>query len=197
MATAGDSIEDLSPAKTLGGSDGLFEVIGKTVIGKPPMGVLESTLASLLLELMGPFARSMKLGQVFCEVLFDLRPAVDRSYRPDLAFLSAAKWPIHRRGPQTESWPIIPDLAVEVISTSNLGAVVLLKVRDYLRAGVELVWVIYPSAEEIHVFDAQNPSIVGRLQRGDVLRGGRLISGFELPLSTLFGEGEKPESATA
>ena len=196
MASVADAIETLVPTK-LDRFDGRFEIIGQRVVEKPPMGVLESTLASLLLELMGPYARAMKLGQVFCEVLFDLRPSVDRSYRPDLAFVSAEKWPVHRRGPQVESWPIVPDLAVEVISASNPGGVVLLKVRDYLKAGVQLVWVIYPSAEEIHVFDARTPATVSRLQPGDVLRGEQVVPGFELPLSMLFGsEDEQDRTAS-
>src|SRR3954452_2309045 len=103
MPSAVDTFETRVPAIPIDFS-GRFEIIGSDIVEKPPMGVLESTLASLLLELMGPFARSMKLGQVFREVLFDLRPSVDRSYRPDLAFVSAQKWPVHRRGPRTESW---------------------------------------------------------------------------------------------
>jgi len=196
MASVADAIETLVPTQ-LDRFDGRFEIIGQRVVEKPPMGVLESTLASLLLELMGPYARTMKLGQVFCEVLFDLRPSVDRSYRPDLAFVSAEKWPVNRRGPQVESWPIVPDLAVEVISASNPGGVVLLKARDYLKAGVRLVWMIYPSAEEIHVFDARTPATVSRLQPGDVLRGEEVVPGFELPLSMLFGPGDEQDRAAS
>src|SRR4051812_12675016 len=192
MSSVVDTLEVLDPT-TPDFSDGLFEIVGQQVVEKLPMGVLESTLASLLLELMGPYARTMKLGQVFCEVLFDVRPSVDRSYRPDLAFVSAEKWPVNRRGPQVESWPIVPDLAVEVISASNPGGVVLLKARDYLKAGVRLVWMIYPSAEEIHVFDARTPATVSRLQPGDVLRGEEVVPGFELPLSMLFGPGDEQD----
>ena len=96
-----------------------------------------------------------------------------------------------------ESWPIVPDLAVEVISASNPGGAVLLKVRDYLKAGVQLVWVIYPSAEEIHVFDARTPATVSRLQPGDVLQGEQVVPGFELPLSMLFGVQDVRDSTTA
>jgi Uma2 family endonuclease len=190
MASASGTIETSNPVTIPLTSDSFFEVIGARIVEKPPMGVLESTLASLLLELMGPFARTLNLGQVFSEVLFDLRPAVDRSRRPDLAFVSAKKWPINRRGPEAESWSIIPNLAIEVISPSNPAAGVLEKVREYLQAGVQLVWVIYPSAREIHVFDERTPSVVGRLQMTDVLRGEPVLPGFELALTTLFGEGE-------
>jgi Uma2 family endonuclease len=170
--------------------DGFYEVVGDQIVEKPPMGVLGATLASLLLELMGPYARSMEVGQVFSEVLFDLRPFVDGSRRPDLAFLSAAKWPLNRRGPEAESWPIIPDLAVEIVSPTNYASKVLDKVREYEKAGVRLVWVIYPSAREVHVFDAGNRSVIGRLQGGDRLKGEPVLPGFELDLAMLFGDGE-------
>ncbi len=85
---------------------------------------------------------------------------------------------------------MIPDLAIEVVSPSNSAGQVLDKVREYLQAGVQLVWIIYPTAGEIHVFDARNLSVLTRLQIGDVLRAESLVPGFELPLATLFGEGE-------
>jgi Uma2 family endonuclease len=190
MASVADSLETVSIGTGPLSSEGLYEVVGEQIVEKPPMGVLGSTLASLLLELMGPYARSMKLGQVFSEVLFDLRPFVDRSRRPDLAFLSSAKWPLNCRGPETESWAIIPDLAVEIVSPTNHAAQVLGKVREYLKAGVPLVWVVYPSAREVHVFDARDHSVVGRLQGTDILKGEPVLPAFELDLATLFGEGE-------
>jgi Uma2 family endonuclease len=68
-------------------------------------------------------------------------------------------------------------------------------VREYLQAGVQLAWVVYPIHREVHVFDAHNTSIVSRLQRSDVLKGERVLPGFELPLETLFGEPDKTPQA--
>jgi Uma2 family endonuclease len=190
MASVADSVETALIGNDFLSSERLYEVVGGQIVEKPPMGALESTLASLLLELMGPYARNMELGQVFSEVLFDLHPFVHGSRRPDLAFLSAAKWPINRRGPETESWPIIPDLAVEIVSPTNHAAKVLEKVREYEQAGVRLVWVIYPSAREVHVFDPGDRSVIGRLQGGDCLKGEPVLPGFELDLAMRFGDGE-------
>jgi len=196
MASVADSVETVFIGDDSLSSEGFYEVVDGQLVEKPPMGVLESTLASLLIELMGPYARNMELGQVFSEVLFDLRPSVHGSRRPDLAFLSAAKWPLNRRGPETESWPIIPDLAVEIVSPSNHAAKLLEKVREYEQAGVRLVWVVYPSAREVHVFDAGDRSVVRRLQVGDRLKGEPVLPGFELDLAMLFGD-EEPEKATS
>jgi Uma2 family endonuclease len=86
---------------------------------------------------------------------------------------------------------MIPDLAIEVVSPSNTAAQVLEKVREYLQAGVQFVWIVYPTAREIHGVDARNPAILTRLQVGDVLKAESLIPGFELRLATLFTEGEE------
>jgi Uma2 family endonuclease len=174
--------------------EGPYEVIGDQIVEKPPMGVYECGLAGLLFELLGPFARAKRLGQVFSEPLFDLRPTLDRSRRPDLAFVSARKWPVNRRPPRREAWPLVPDLAVEVVSPSNEANEVIDKVGDYLQAGVQVVWVIYPSAREIHVFDARTPTTVGRVLAGQVLRGDPLFPEFELPLDVLFGESDEDEA---
>ena len=188
MATTTELTRDSTTIAVSPPPDGLYEVIGEQIVEKPPMGVFESGLAGLLFEFLGPFARANRIGQVFPETLFDLRPAVGRSRRPDLALVSGRKWPVNRRPPEGESWPLIPDLAIEVVSPSNQAAAVLEKVREYLLAGVQLVWVIYPSAREIHVFDARKPGVVGRLQGSQVLTGDPVVPGFELPLDTLFGE---------
>ena len=190
MASTTGSFDTLNQVSDVPLSEGFYEIVGTQVVEKPPMGAFESGLAGLLLELLGPFARANGLGQVFPETLFDLRPVVDRSRRPDLAFVSAAKWPVNRRPPAGESWSIVPDLTVEVVSPSNFASHVLEKAREYLQAGVQLVWIVYPVAGEIHVFDARNPSVVARLQVSDVLKAEPLVPGFELPLATLFGEGE-------
>lgn len=172
--------------------EGPYEVIGSVVVKKPRLGAYEAGVASLLLELMAPFTRANGLGQVIFRALFDLRPAVDRQRRPDLAVVSDQTWPIGRRGPRASAWKVVPDLAIEVISPTNRATDVLAKVREYLQAGSRLVWVVYPIEAEIHVFAAVEPSIVRRLGRGDILDGGAVVPGFQLPLDQLFEEEDSP-----
>jgi Uma2 family endonuclease len=190
MASVAEALETVSPDRTTLRDDALFEVVGTNLVEKPPMGAFESGLATLLVELIGPFARFHGFGQVFSETLFDLRPSVGRSRRPDLAFVSAKKWPVNKRPPEGESWPIIPDLAVEIVSPTNYAAEIIERVHEYERAGVRLVWVVYPSAREIHVFDAGEHSVIRRLQGADWLKGEPVLPGFELDLAMLFGDAE-------
>ncbi len=43
--------------------------------------------------------------------------------------------------------PIIPDIAVEVLSPSETTRMIVRKLEQYFRAGVKEVWLIHPYAE--------------------------------------------------
>ena len=129
------------------------------------MGARESILASFLQDLMGPVARASRLGRVVTETLFWIDRASKLKRRPDVAFVSAKRWPMKRPVPGTEAWDVIPDLTVEVISESNSANAVARKIEEYFKAGVSQVWVIYPSTSKIYVYDS--PARVRILQLGD------------------------------
>jgi Uma2 family endonuclease len=172
----------------------LYEVVSGQIVEKPSMGAFESALASFLQDLMGPFARKNRLGRVVAEMLFLIEPAKKMKRRPDLAFVSKERWPLKKSIPRTEAWDVVPDLAVEVISESNLADGVEVKREEYLKAGVRQVWVIYPVTCKVYVYDS--PTTVRILQVGDDLDGGSLLPGFRLSLAVLFGqEDEDQESA--
>jgi Uma2 family endonuclease len=164
----------------------LFEVVDGRVVEKPPLGALEVFLASSLMRWLAPFVDEAHLGCVVQEMLFLLEDSPELKRRPDLAFVSAERWPIGKRVPRTEAWDVIPDLAVEVISQSNTADEVAGKIEEYFHAGTRQVWVVYPVTSKVQVYES--PTQVKILQVGDELPGDPLIPGFRLPLSVLFGE---------
>jgi Uma2 family endonuclease len=164
----------------------LFEIVGGRVVEKPPMGALEGFLASILIRYLAPFVHEAGLGCVVSEILFVLEHSPELKRRPDLAFVSAERWPSGKRVPRTEAWDVIPDMAVEFISQSNSADEVAGKIDEYFRAEVRQVWVVYPVTNKVQVYES--PTRVKILQLGDELQGDPLIPGFRLPLSELFGE---------
>jgi Uma2 family endonuclease len=127
-------------------------------------------------------------GRLVVEVLFKtpLQEDAGRKRRPDLAFVSFDRWPIDRPMSSTaDAWNVVPDLAVEVTSPIGLVEELLHKVADYFRAGVRLVWVVYPNARCIHVYEAWNRIRV--VTESDTLDGGTVLPGFRLALDRLFG----------
>ena len=163
--------------------DMLYEVVDGQVVEKI-MGVFATAISSLLFEILGPFARKNRLGQFFSEMLFRIDIDQDLQRRPDVAFVSHARWP-HNRGPRdVPVWDIVPDLAIEVISPSNSASAVQRKVHEYFKAGVIRVWVVYPEQAEVFIYSTpQQIQVVGI---GQELDGGDLLPGFRLPVAVLF-----------
>src|SRR4051794_13502325 len=100
-------------------TDDHYEIINGKRVELPPMGTYQSLLASLIVEKLAPFVRQNKLGRAVAETLFQLSAERKLQRRPDVAFVSYARWPKSRRSPDTAAWDVIPDLAIEVNSSSN------------------------------------------------------------------------------
>jgi Uma2 family endonuclease len=167
--------------------DELYEIIDGQRVGLQPMGIEAVWIASQLMQHLGYFGRTHDLGHAVCEGLFRLPLPIDRNRRPDVAFVSFDRWAKGRRLPKSDNaWDVLPNLAVEVISPTDLAEDVQEKVVEYVQAGVSLVWVIYPRTRLVHVYESLS-SIRG-LSRADELDGGKVLPGFRLPLTELFLE---------
>ena len=100
--------------------DGLYEVIDGRVVEKP-MGVYEVGWRRDLQSRQSASSKTTRSGASSQEMIFDLRPTVDRERRPDVAFISFERWAQNRRVPQTRSWAVVPDLAIEIVSPTQHG----------------------------------------------------------------------------
>lgn len=84
---------------------------------------------------------------------------------------------------------LAPDLVVEVASPSQFRPEMASKVERYIRAGVRLVWIIWPRRQEADVWrpDAAGaPQLLATLTRADALDGLDVLPGFTYPLASLF-----------
>ena len=79
---------------------------------------------------------------------------------------------------------VVPDLAVEVISPSDLAEEIMDKLADYFAADVRQVWVIYPSSRIVYVYDALDK--VRALGTADSLDGSAILPGFKLTVGSIF-----------
>ena len=173
--------------------DVLYEVVDDQVVALAPMGAYEVWIASVLVARFATFATQHQLGRAVQEMLFDLTVATGRKRRPDVAFVSIDRWPLTRRIPRIEAWEVVPNLAVEVVSPTDSFDYIVDKVAEYFHAGVERVWVVFPSQEQVYVYDS--PTSVRILTRTDELSGDPKLPHFRLPLVELFEDieaGEEP-----
>ena len=168
-------------------SESLYEVIDGQFVEKPPMGNFQVVVASILVQRLGPYARTHGLGRVLSEMLFKINPSGKRKRRPDVAFVSYERWPRDRKIDFEDGWDVIPDLAVEVISRSNSAEAVNQKTVEYFKVGVRRVWVVYPADRMIYVYESPKKAVILDLE--DELDGGDLLPGFRLSLAELFEDG--------
>ncbi len=113
--------------------------------------------------------------------------------RPDGLFVSHGRF-----GSQSMaqgSLTVAPELLVEVVSTHDIAGDVEGKVRAYLGAGVDTVWVAYPEQRTIHVYRRAGPTEV--LTDGDTLRGDGPLDDFAVAVTTLFPKPEPTRELTA
>ena len=117
----------------------LYEIVNGQRVELPPMSAYATWLASRLHSRLGPYAEDKGLGTSMTEMLFVLDAEHDLRRRPDVAFVSTARWPVDRALPRTGDWDVVPDLAVEVISPHDVFKEVLARVREYFHRPTCLV----------------------------------------------------------
>jgi Uma2 family endonuclease len=151
---------------------------------EPNVSTLSSLVETRVLSRLGAFCESNDLGWVFSSTnmyrCFPHRPNLIR--KPDASFIRRA-----RLGPELLDSGIVtiaPDLSIEVISPNDEAEDLEIKVRDYLRAGVALVWLIFPIARSARVHRLDG-SISGLAEEDD-LDGEAVIPGFRCRLGELF-----------
>jgi Uma2 family endonuclease len=164
--------------------ESLYEIVDGQRVELSPMGVYSGWISGVLFLQMQMHAAGHGLGRAVHEILFILDSVKDRRRRPDVAFVSAAKWPPDRLFPEAGDWEVVPDFAVEVVSPNDLFEELLAKMREYFRYGVSQVWIVLPSVQEIHVYDS--PAKLRVYTADEVLDASPLLPGWRLAVGSLF-----------
>lgn len=188
MTTATES----SPATLLTADE--FMRLGDEVHGELIRGVLcempkpgwrHGQLTARLCAQLVNHAEVRQLGTVAGEVGVLLERGPDTVRAPDAAFVSHDRLP---KGNVPDRYDeTIPDLVVEVVSPSDRLAEVRDKARMWLSFGVQLVWVVFPTARTVEVHHS-GVEAAETLTEADRLDGGSVLPGFTYPLSRLFAD---------
>ena len=126
------------------------------------------------------YLRENPLGEVLVsENLYALSPNTRRS--PDVAIILGNR---HEELKDAKAIPIIPEIAAEVLSSSEAPRMIHRKLKQYFAVGVKEVWLIDPESREVEIWTGL--TLPDRaLSAGEVL-GSPLLPGFALPLGDLF-----------
>lgn len=104
---------------------------------------------------------------------------------PDLIYISYERLPASWK--RNEACAAIPELVIEIISPDQTMNQFEEKAKDYLAAGVSLVWVIDPEAISIRVFLPDGSS---QVYTGNTPIVDELLPGLELTTRQIFEEAE-------
>jgi Uma2 family endonuclease len=165
--------------------DVLYEVLNGQRVELPPMSAYATWISSRLFGRLFTFTDSTKVGTPLAEMLFVLDHVLDVRRRPDVGFVSAAKWPLDRPLPESGDWAIIPDLAVEVVSPNDTFYQVMAKMKEYFQYGVGQVWIVSPQDRQVLVYSSPTSNRIW--SAGEELDGDPILPGFRLRIAELFG----------
>jgi Uma2 family endonuclease len=119
------------------------------------------------------------IGEAYAEL--DCVVAKRTVRRPGLAIFLGER--LHEIDLDKIPTPIAPDIAVEVLSLSESAMHVGRKVREYLRAGANEVWILDHANAEVQIHSNAN---IRRLRESDLLES-PLLPGFAAKVSELLG----------
>jgi Uma2 family endonuclease len=128
------------------------------------------------------FLKANPIGRVATEsgAITERKPDTVRG--PDVSYYSKERLPLDKRvvGYHDE----LPDLCVEVMSPSNSLKQLKSKAKEYLFAGVRMIWIIDP--EERTVTIITEPLESRTLEPDATLDGGDVLPGFSCKVADLF-----------
>lgn len=156
-----------------------FELLAGEIT-EVPSNTYSSHIALMLGAALVTYIKGKNLGFITGEA--GMYTVSGEYYAPDVAFMSKAR---QAALPRDIFNPLAPDLAVEVVSPSDVEKNLRVKVANYLAAGT-VVWVIYPQTQQAEIYAPGQP--VQMIDASGSLEGGSVIPGFTLPLRDLFTE---------
>jgi len=160
---------------TMPGGEHYELVDGRLVERK--MSFWSSYVAGVIFRLLELFCRENRLGWVSPEgTSFQCFPSLpSRVRKADVSFIRLQRLSLAQATSEGHC-PIAPDLAVEVISPNDTAYEIDEKVREFLDAGVPLVWVVNPEQRTVEIHRVGGPGAI--LRENDEIGGEDVVPGF-------------------
>jgi Uma2 family endonuclease len=154
---------------------------GKVVEMSRP-GERHGLVCTNVATILNLYARKRRKGYVLSNdsgVVLERDPDTVRG--PDVAYFEQGKKYDQMNPKFTDG---VPALAVEVLSPNDRYSKIKRRVKEYLTAGVRLVWVIDPDARDVTVYRADNGS--GVLEANQEITGGEVLPDFRCAVAEFF-----------
>ena len=155
-----------------------YEYVKGELVPVPPTSMEHGRISTNLFLPLGLYVRENQLGDVYMpDTGFQVG---ERVLMPDIAFVSTDRLPTDR----SKASPVPPDLAVEVVSRTDIEHQIEEKVFAYLEAGTQLVWVLKPRSKTVTVYRSETD--IKLLTRNATLTGESVVEGFSCQVAELF-----------
>jgi Uma2 family endonuclease len=165
----------------------LYELVEGHLVRMPPPGYRHGDLVARITNTLYLFVAADNSGRIFAgDVGFNLTlddDVTETVLAADISFVRTDRLP-----DESGDEPYMrgaPDLAIEVASPSQFRPEMGAKAWQWLRRGARLVWVVWPSRQEVDVWTPGHDVPV-TLSTGDKLEGADVLPGFTLAQSGLF-----------
>ncbi len=163
-----------------------YELVDGELIEMSPPGGEHGEITFEIGGVIRDFVRPRHLGKLYAaETGFLIQQSPDKVRAPDVAFVSRARLPEGTSPPGYV--PLAPDFVVEVVSPSDSAQDVQARVDDWLKAGTQVVWTVYPGIRTVLVFRGLEQ--IERKSVDDDLDAEPVLPGFRCKARDLFPEG--------
>lgn len=167
----------------------MYELVEGRLVRMPPAGFEHGEFESDLGGSMRSYARQYGLGGVSTGepgfILSGLGEP-DTVLAPDIAFVQADRLPPPGSRERRGFLRLAPDLVVEVASPDQSRPEMAAKVVLWLKAGVRVVWVIWPARGVVDVWRPGKVAPVATLTSEQHLDGLDVVPGFTYRVGRLF-----------
>ncbi len=162
------------------GTDKEYEIVNGIPEEKEMAGARHGGVGARLLIKLGIYIEKNNPGGIYgADTTFKIGL---NSRIPDISFVATARIPAE--GEPEGGWPFAPDLAVEIVSPTDLYEKVNAKVREYFAGGVRQVWIVAPEEKTVTVYRGQYDAIIYPEEAELVSED--LFPGFRCKLNELF-----------
>jgi len=159
------------------------ELIAGEFNSMSPAGFTHGRIALKIGTYLNMFIMEHQLGEAYAaETGFILKRNPDTVRAPDVAFVTAER--AAKQEKETGFFDGAPDLAIEVISPSETMDDIEGKLFDYLDAGTQVVWLVFPRTQTITVYRSLKDIRIFTVD--DTIDYEELLPGFSVAVKELF-----------
>ena len=155
-----------------------YEYVKGELVPMPPKSLELGGISTNVVLSLGLYVRENQKGRIYMP--YTAFKVGEWGLIPDIAFLSNANVP----DKFSNASLVPPDIAVEVVSRTDIDHAIEEKAFAYLEAGSQLVWVLKPLSKTVTVYRSETD--ITLLTRNDTLTGEEVVKGFSCQVAELF-----------